>query len=182
MDMIRRSDLVLLMVDLQAEPIIQLEQSVALLEDRRIVPMHRIEAYPEAQRMTVIPVLVLVNKADDESFDEDFQVFQELLGEEWPMVHISVKHLRNIDSLKMHAFEQLNIIRVYSKTPGKEPDLTAPFVLEDGETVEDFARKVHQDFYEKLKAARIWGTGVYDGQLVGRDHILQDGDVVELRI
>jgi ribosome-interacting GTPase 1 len=53
--------------------------------------------------------------------------------------------------------------------------------MERGGTVEEFARQIHQDFYEKLKAARVWGEGVYDGQTVGRDHILHEGDVVELR-
>jgi small GTP-binding protein len=182
MDMIRRADLILLMVDLQAEPITQLETSIAMLEDHRILPAHRDEEYLDEQRLTFIPLIVLVNKVDDESLDEDFQVFRELLEQEWFMIPISIKTPRNIDGLKWCVYEKLNIIRVYSKAPGKEPDLSAPFVLEEGETVEGFARKVHQDFYENLKAARIWGTGVYDGQMVGRDHVLQDGDVVELRI
>ena len=39
-----------------------------------------------------------------------------------------------------------------------------------------------KDFLEKLKSARVWGSEVYDGQLVGRDHVLHDGDVVELHI
>ena len=124
----------------------------------------------------------MVNKVDHENLDEDFEVLQELLGEEWSMIPLSVKTLRNVDGLKKMAYEQLNIIRVYSKAPGKEPDLTTPFILENGETVEGFARKVHLDFYEKFKSARIWGAGVYDGQMVGRDHVLQEGDVVELRI
>jgi hypothetical protein len=78
--------------------------------------------------------------------------------------------------------EQLQIIRVYSKAPGKEPDLSAPFVLKKGSTLEEFAAKVHKDFVEKLKLAKVWGEGVFDGQMVQRDYILQDGDVVELHI
>ncbi|MDH4138337.1 MAG: TGS domain-containing protein, partial [Anaerolineae bacterium] len=79
-------------------------------------------------------------------------------------------------------FERLEIIRVYAKPPGKEPDLSAPFVLKKGSTVAEFAGKVHKDFLERLQSARVWGKGVYDGQMVGRDHVLHDGDVVELRI
>jgi ribosome-interacting GTPase 1 len=182
MDMIRRSDIILLLVDIQAEAITQLERSLALLETHRIVPAHLIEKYPDDQRLTFIPMLVLVNKTDDESLDEDYEVFKELFGEEWPMLSISVRTLRNIDGLKKFVYDSLGIIRVFSKAPGKEPDLTSPFVLEKGETVEDFARKIHQDFYENLKAARIWGSGVYDGQMVGRDHVLQEGDIIELKI
>ena len=65
---------------------------------------------------------------------------------------------------------------------GKESDLTSPFVLKKGSTVEDFAAKVHKDFAEKLKLAKVWGQGVFDGQMVQRDYALHDGDVVELHI
>jgi ribosome-interacting GTPase 1 len=54
--------------------------------------------------------------------------------------------------------------------------------MQRGGTVEDFARKVHQDFYENLKSARVWGSATHDGLMVSRDHVLEDGDVVELRI
>jgi ribosome-interacting GTPase 1 len=182
LDMIRRSDLLLLIVDLQAEPITQLEQTEAFLEGHRIVPSHRIDSYPEDQRYFFIPMLVVVNKNDDESLDEDFEVFQELVGGDWIMIPISVKNMRNMEGLKQAIYDELDIIRVYSKAPGKDPDLSAPFVMDNGDTVEEFARKVHLDFYENLKAARVWGTGVFDGQMVGRDHVLQDGDVIELRM
>jgi ribosome-interacting GTPase 1 len=48
--------------------------------------------------------------------------------------------------------------------------------------VAEFAAKVHQDFVEQLKSARVWGSATHDGQMVRRDHVLHDGDVVELRI
>jgi len=76
----------------------------------------------------------------------------------------------------------LEIIRVYSKPPGKKPDLERPFVLPKGSTVEDMAAKVHRDFLHNLKAARVWGSADFDGQMVARDYVLADGDVVELRL
>jgi ribosome-interacting GTPase 1 len=48
--------------------------------------------------------------------------------------------------------------------------------------VDEFARNIHQDFYQQLKSARVWGSSAFDGQKVQRDYILHDGDVVELRI
>ncbi len=48
--------------------------------------------------------------------------------------------------------------------------------------MEDLASKIHKDFLEELKYARVWGKQVYDGQMVQRDHVLQDGDVVELHL
>ncbi len=89
----------------------------------------------------------------------------------------------NLDVLKKTIFEQLGVIRVYSKAPGKEPDKTAPFVVEEGIQLADFAGKVHKDFKENLKTAKIWGASAdFPGQMVSRDHVLQDEDVVELQI
>jgi ribosome-interacting GTPase 1 len=51
-----------------------------------------------------------------------------------------------------------------------------------GSTLADLAGKVHNDFVSKLKYARAWGKSVRDGQMVQRDYVLQDGDVVELCI
>jgi hypothetical protein len=181
LNLIRRADLVLLMIDVQTHPVQQLKEAIAILEEHRIVPLHRQDQYSETHRVNFKPLLVLVNKCDDEEADELFEIFCELVEEDWPLLSISAMTGRNADRLKQTVYEQLGIMRIYSKAPGKEPDYDAPFVMETGGTVEQFARKIHQDFSEKLKAARVWGTGVYDGQMVGRDHILHDGDVVELR-
>lgn len=180
-NLIRRADLVLLVVDLQAYPIQQLEDTLAFLEECRIVPRRIQDRYSSQLRMTPIPLLVVVNKNDDESTDGDFKVLCELIEEDWQMVPVSAKMGRNFDLLKQAVFERLEIIRVYSKPPGKEPDLSAPFVLKKGGDIEDFAGGVHQDFRKNLKSARLWGSAAHDGQMVGRDHILQDGDMVELR-
>jgi len=71
-------------------------------------------------------------------------------------------------------------MRVYSKPPRMGVDRSRPFVLKPGATVEDFAGKVHKDLVATLKTARVWGEYVHDGQVVGREHVLYDGDVVEL--
>jgi ribosome-interacting GTPase 1 len=129
-----------------------------------------------------VPLLVLANKYDDEEVDENFEIFCELLEGDWPLLPISATTGRNLEQLKQVVFQQLEIVRIYSKAPGQEPDFSAPFVLKKGSTVAEFARKVHKDFYEQLKTARVWGSAVFDGQMVKRDHLLQDGDVVELHI
>ncbi|MFQ5595909.1 MAG: GTPase [Anaerolineae bacterium] len=182
LDLIRRADLILLVVDLLTDPVKQLEDTVAILQENRIVPLRLKDRHAERRRLTFVPLLVLANKSDDEDSDEVFEIFLELLDDDWPLLPVSAVTGRNLERLKQAVYERLNIIRVYSKAPGREPDLSAPFVLKKGDTVEEFAGKVHQDFYRNLKTARVWGSGVFDGQLVGRDHVLHDGDVVELRI
>ncbi len=182
MDMIRRCDLVLLMVDLQTDPLQQLEDSLASLEAQRIVPMRLKDRYRDRRGISPVRFLILANKNDDPQTDENLEIFRELLADNWPMVSASVKTGRNMDQLKAALLERLNIIRVYTKSPGKKPDRAAPFVFKKGSTMADLTGKVHQDFAQKLKSARVWGPAVFDGQMVQRDYVLQDGDIVELQI
>ncbi len=182
LNLIRRADLVLLMVDLQGFPIQELEDSLALLERNRILPIQLRDQPYEGRRPTYVPILVLANKCDDERCDEDFEVLCELLEGELPVLPVSAATGHNVERMKQAVFEQLDVIRVFAKPPGKEPDYSAPFVLRRGGTVGEFAAKIHQDFARDLKSARVWGSATHDGQMVGRDHVLQDMDVVELKI
>jgi hypothetical protein len=74
----------------------------------------------------------------------------------------------------------LRIVRVYSKEPGHAPDRGHPFTLRQGQTVEDVAALVHRDLARTLRYARVWGRSAFDGQQVGREHRVEDGDVIEL--
>jgi ribosome-interacting GTPase 1 len=182
LNLLRRADLILLMVDLQGFPIQQIEDAVAILMENRIVPPNLKDRYAGDRIPALVPTLVLANKCDDERCAEDFEVLCELLEDEWHLIPISVTTGRNLEAMKQAVFEQLGVIRVYAKPPGKEPDYSAPFTMKEGGTVEDFASQVHQDFAKNLKSARVWGSATHDGQMVGRDHVLHDGDVVELKI
>nr|MBC7245064.1 50S ribosome-binding GTPase [Chloroflexota bacterium] len=181
-DLIRRSDLILLVVDVQTDPMGQLEEAIAILRENRIAPHHWRDQHSEDERLTFKPLLVLANKADDEQSDELYDVFCQLLDEEWPSLPVSAVTGRNLERLKKAVFEQLGIVRVYAKPPGKDPDFSAPFILKKGSTVQDLAGKVHKDFVEKLSTARVWGSAEFPGQMVQRDYVLHDKDVVELRI
>jgi ribosome-interacting GTPase 1 len=181
-DLLRRSDILLIVVDLQDFPTEQLQSTIEFLEERRIVPQHKREHFPEGLRWVGIPYLVLVNKCDDEDMIEDYKVFCELVDQEWSSLPISAETGFGVDEMKQQVFDALDIIRIYSKAPGKSADLNSPFVMTAGSTVEEFAAKVHQDFAEGLKAARVWGSGEFEGQLVSRDYVLHDGDILELRI
>jgi small GTP-binding protein len=181
-DLLRTADLILIVIDLQATPFQQFEDSLLMLKEHKIIPKQRENKVFTEQRVNFVPVLIVVNKDDDNKCDEDFKVFKELLDIDLPLIPISIQTQRNIERLKVKIFELLEIIRIYSKPPGKEAELTKPFVIKKGCNVEDFANKVHHDFSQKLKTARVWGSDVFDGQLVGRDHILHDKDIVELHL
>ncbi len=182
MALIRQSDVLLPVVDIHADPVSQLEETLALLQEHRILPERFRGKYPEDRRLAFAPIHVVANKCDDERADENVEIFRRLLDEDWPLLAVSAATGRNLEQLGASLFRTLQIIRVYSKPPGKEPNREAPFVMKSGGTVEQFAAKIHHDFYERLKSARVWGHGVHDGQMVSRDHVLHDGDVVELKI
>jgi ribosome-interacting GTPase 1 len=181
LNLLRRADIILIVIDLQGHPIEQLEDSVAFLERNRIYAQHRAKFYEGVERIMLKPVQVVVNKCDDEECDEVFDIFCELLEERWPLIPVSAISGRNLNSLGWAVFDELGIIRIYSKAPGQEPNMDSPFVMEAGGTVGDFARKIHLDFYENLKTARVWGSTAFDGQMVQRDYVLHDEDIVELR-
>lgn len=183
LNLIRRVDLVLIMLDLHTDPVQQLDFIYKKLQENRIAPQH-LEGTVEAEGFLLyVPSLVVVNKYDSEEYEEHYQIFKQLLDRDYPMLPLSTKTDHNMDLFKQTIFDTLGVIRVYSKAPGKDPDFTAPFVIEKGTLLEDFAGKVHKDFQDNLKSARIWGTSAdFEGQLVSRDHVLEDEDVVELQI
>ncbi len=183
LNLIRRADLVLIMIDLHANPVQELEFVIQKLLENRIAPRY-LEGQVENENFTLhVPCLVMVNKYDSEEYAEHYQIFQELLEGDHPLIPASAKTGHNLDALKRAIFEALGVIRVYSRAPGKEVDRSAPFVVEKGIRLADFAGKVHKDFQENLKSAKIWGSSAeFPGQMVSRDHVLEDEDVVELQI
>jgi ribosome-interacting GTPase 1 len=126
--------------------------------------------------------MLVANKLDLPGAAERLEMVRELFGERFPVQALDAESGRGLEELRTAIYRMLNVIRVYSKKPGKPPDMAAPFTCPAGSTLQQMAELVHRDFADKLKSARIWGTGVYDGQTVTRDHILHDKDVVELHV
>ncbi len=83
------------------------------------------------------------------------------------------------ERLKRAIFENLDLIRVYTKRPDEEP-AKRPLVLPKGSTIFDVAGAVHKDFAKELEFARVWGSTRFPGQQVPREYALQDKDIVEL--
>ncbi len=79
-------------------------------------------------------------------------------------------------------FNFFNLIRVYTKEPGEEPERDNPLVLKRGSTVLDAGKEIHKDFVRKFKYARVWGSTKFPGQRVDKDHVLKDGDVIEFHV
>jgi len=188
------ADAALLVVDLgDAAVVEQVEAVHAVLRERRVTLTDWREPAAEAAGASAagdddpfalrLPALLLANKADGlADADAELRVFLEVAGLRYPALAVSATTGRGLGRLGPWLFDHLGIARVYTKAPGRPPDLGRPFVLHRGQTVEDVARLVHKDFARTLKYARVWGRAGFAGQHVGREHPVADGDVVELHV
>jgi ribosome-interacting GTPase 1 len=127
-----------------------------------------------------LPTVLIANKSDLDPDPEEVKVLEELLGLRYPALTVSAETGDGLDQLGPFLFEALQIVRVYTKTPGKKADDDKPFTVRRGDTVLDVATLVHRDIARDLKFARMWGSEVFDGQQVGPDHLVADKDIVEL--
>jgi uncharacterized protein len=126
--------------------------------------------------------LLVANKLDLPDAADRLELVRELFGQRFPVQALDAESGNGLEDLRTAIYRLLNVIRVYSKRPGKPADKESPFTCPAGSNVLQMAELVHRDFADKLKSARIWGTGVYDGQTVTRDHVLHDKDIVELHV
>ena len=103
------------------------------------------------------------------------------LGKKRKVIPISAEKGINLEKLKVEIFKKLNLIRIYMKPQGKKPDYEEPLIVRRGSTVSDVCDKLHREFKEKFRYAKIWGNSVkFGGQEKGLDHILEDGDVLTI--
>jgi Predicted GTPase len=127
-----------------------------------------------------IDSMVAVNKVDlaDESVLERTR---DVLAEEGvdSAVGVSAEEKRGLGALKDRIFEELDLTRVYLKPQGGDPDYDEPLVFGGDATVGDAAEKIHRAFDGRFRYAKLWGESAkHDGQQVGEDHELADGDVL----
>jgi len=177
--MLRRADALLIIVDLGNAPLAQMEAITEQLGKMRISIGGRTE---EEGILSHQKTLIVGNKLDLENAGENYTALQNKYGEQLPVMAISAKEGTGLEELKQGVFRLLDIMRVYTKTPGQKADFTDPLILKKGSTMEDTAAEVHKDFRARLKYARVWGSGKHDGLMVKRNHVLQDGDVIELHL
>ncbi len=127
------------------------------------------------------PTIVIANKLDlvDESVVKELR---KVVPQSIPIIAVSALKKINLDMIGPTLFKILDLIRVYTKPPLGEPS-KKPLVLKRGATVLDVAKAIHSELYEKFAYARIWGPSAkYPGQRVGADHVVEDGDIVEINI
>jgi ribosome-interacting GTPase 1 len=178
---LRGADLIAIVVDLGTEPTGQVEATLQALREARIELLNdNLEEGIQGRYQK--KMLIIGNKNDLEGSSSNWERLVSQYGGLVPMVSTSATEGNGLDRMRESVYEALDIVRVYTKAPGSKADLTEPVILKRGSTAIDAAESVHKDFQQNLRYIVIWGSGKYDGQRVGRDHALQDGDIVEFHV
>ncbi|KAF4368946.1 hypothetical protein F8388_021558 [Cannabis sativa] len=90
----------------------------------------------------------------------------------------------NFDRLLAKMWEEMGLVRVYTKPQGQQPDFTDPVVLSSdrgGCTVEDFCNHIHRNLVKDVKYVLVWGISArHYPQHCGLSHNLHDEDVVQI--
>lgn len=186
------ADACLLVVDLGEPDCVGLVVDLhAVLEERRITLIgswpadHPDEEQPmggDLSALTInLPTLLVATKSDlyPSSYDQ-LQILEDLAGFSYPALAVSAETGAGLEDIGSWLADKLEIVRVYTKIPGQSAEMTRPFTVRHGQTVADVARLVHREMSDSIKYARIWGRDSFAGQQVGRDHVVSDGDVLEL--
>jgi ribosome-interacting GTPase 1 len=181
--LVRSADAALLVTDLSSDDSADAVESVLA----RLAAVHTelVGTLPfdaEDEAVLHVKTLMVANKLDAEGARDRLDVLREWFSLRFQVLPISAEGGQGLDALRRVTYDLLGVIRVYTKLPGKPVDRTHPFTIPSGGTVLDLAGAIHRDFEQTLKYARVWGSGVFEGQTVKRDHELHDGDIVELHV
>ena len=189
---LQTADACLLVIDLGEPSCVEQVQAVnTVLREKRVTLTDRWEAVGASSAIAEeldedpfalrLPALMLANKADRiANIESELEAFRDLTELRYPALAVSAATGRGLGEIGSWLFPHLGIVRVYTKAPSHPADKNRPFTLRRGQTVEDVAQLVHKDVAQSFRYARVWGRSGFNGQQVGRDHTVADGDIVEL--
>ena len=121
------------------------------------------------------PSLVVLTKADELADEE----LRHALDDDPAKLAVSVLDDESLDRLREAIWRLTGLIRVFPRRDGRVED--EPFALAEGATVKDVADQIHHELCASCTGALLWGPSArFDGQRVGRGHVVLDGDVVEV--
>lgn len=182
-ELIKEADAILFLLDLSGPDQAEVMNDILRkLKEKRIELLAKRQIIPGGSSLFYKKALIVANKKDLPLSEENLERLKKALEGKFTPLVVSALRQDGLEELKKEIFSTLEVIRVYSKVPGKKPDLEVPFILKKGSSIIDLAKAVHKDFSQKLKYARIWSKNIPQGQMVNRDYILEDEDIIELHI
>ena len=150
--LLRQADGLLLIVDLSVEPLSQVESIRQQLAKIRIYIGSGVATSQADEELITWPktAIIIGNKADLDKGGQNFKKLKQKYEGELPVVAISATTGQGLEDTKRLLYKTLDLIRVYTKAPGKKPDMTDPIILKRGSTLEDAATSVHKDFLHHM--------------------------------
>lgn len=180
----RNGDADLLVVDGSSPSLLEDIENTLLILEKFKLKLWGWDRFPSERspEMAWKKTILVVTKLDVPGSAEVLELVEELYGERFPIFPVSSETDEGLPALRESIFRMLDIVRVYTKLPGKPAEMKSPFIMRSGSTVEDVTAQIHKNFVEKLRFARIWSANKYEGQMVSRDYVLEDRDVIELHV
>ena len=181
-NLIRQADLVALTLDCSSDsPTSPANLIVKLLEEKSIILSPEVPHEVENPRFLHKKTIIVANKYLDDESGSGFSAIQSRFPG-FKIIPTSVLDDESLNNFRRAIFEAMNIIRVYTKRVGHDPEFVDPIILPIGGNVEDAAFKLHKDFAHKLQFAKVWGKGKFEGQRVHNKFTLSDGDIIEFHV
>jgi ribosome-interacting GTPase 1 len=182
-NVIRSADAALLVTDLSSDDVAEaVTETMERLTAAHTELLRELPYDSPDESVRHLKTLMVAAKLDAPLARDRLEILREWFSTKFPIVEVSAHTGEGLETLRQATYDLLGVLRVYTKVPGKPADRARPFALPIGSTVLDLARVIHREFEHTLKSARVWGTGVFDGQTVKRDHELHDSDIVELHV
>jgi hypothetical protein len=171
---LRGADLLGMVIDLSGDVLEQMEVCTHYLDSHTLILEEGGDAHLGRKTFVIAAKTDLAPAGT-------LETLKELTERPFEYIAISSTTGQGLDVLMRRIFEMLDVVRIYAKKPGQEPDMKEPFTLKRGGTIHDLAYQIHRELADKLKTARAWNSpNAYDGQNVPREHVLTDKEIIEL--
>jgi uncharacterized protein len=159
------------------------EETLAVLTqlaDRKTILASETGFAEDDYSIVKVKTTLVVTHGGDPDAPTRLEFWNEMAPSKFAVQFVEFDEPASVESLRTSVFKSLDVMRIYTKAPGRKRDETPPFTLPNGGTVEDLAHKVHQELAAKLKFAKVWHIGESEPHTAGPHHVLQEGDLVEL--
>jgi len=149
--------------------------SEVLIRDENVTVDDLIDVIMKDHRK-YIKCLYVYNKIDSVSLD-----FLDTLAREPQTAVMSCELDLGLQDVVERCWQELNLIRVYTKRKGIDPDFSQALIVRNRSTIEDVCDQIHRSLKETFKYALVWGASArHVPQRVGLGHVVADEDVVSI--
>ncbi|MHA2327589.1 MAG: GTPase [Candidatus Hodarchaeales archaeon] len=132
--------------------------------------------------ITYLPALIVATKGDLEGSKENYEKLQTFLSErnlDFQVIPTSTEQKEGFEGIEEIIFSRLNKIRIFTRKPNGDI-ADRPIILNTGSSVENAVEVLSKKMLKYFRFTRIWGSANFDGEKVGLERVLHDGDVIQI--